>query len=72
MQAVEIFYDPAEMFRQIAKNGNVTKTALPKEEGGKDITTQLHGEGYAAEVSAADVQAAAARGCPFVAGENGE
>ncbi|PQE24080.1 pathogen-related protein [Rutstroemia sp. NJR-2017a BVV2] len=72
MQAVEIFYDPAEMFRQIAKNGNATKTPLPKEEEGKDMTMQLHGEGYAAEVSAADLQAAAASGCPFVAGENGE
>ncbi|KAH9214439.1 hypothetical protein DL95DRAFT_435921 [Leptodontidium sp. 2 PMI_412] len=43
LQSVETWFDPMEMFRQIAPTGDVTKTtATPN--SGEDITTQLHGE----------------------------
>ncbi|ATZ57691.1 hypothetical protein BCIN_15g02420 [Botrytis cinerea B05.10] len=68
LQAVEIFYDPLEMFRQIANKSDVKKIELPK--GSKDdLTTLLHGEGYAAEQPEAAV---ASTGCPFMPGENRE
>ncbi|KAF7936913.1 hypothetical protein BELL_0154g00100 [Botrytis elliptica] len=68
LQAVEIFYDPLEMFRQIVNNSDVKKSELPK--GSKDdLTTLLNGEGYAAEQSEAAVLST---GCPFMPGENRE
>ncbi|KAF8855554.1 hypothetical protein BDZ45DRAFT_500285 [Acephala macrosclerotiorum] len=43
LQSVETWFDPMEMFRQIAPTGVVTKTIhVPKP--GEDITTQLHGD----------------------------
>lgn len=68
LQAVEIFYDPLDMFRQIARKSDVKKTELPTESK-EDLTTLLHGEGYAAEKTDAEV---AATGCPFMPGENKE
>jgi len=42
LQAVETWFDPMEMFRQISPAGDVTRsTPVPKP--GEDITTQLHG-----------------------------
>lgn len=56
------------MFRQIANKSDVKKSELPK--GSKDdLTTLLHGEGYAANQSEAAVLST---GCPFMAGENKE
>lgn len=43
LQAVETWFDPLEMFRQIAPSGEVTRT-VPIPNPGEDITTQLHGE----------------------------
>ncbi|KAB8292160.1 hypothetical protein EYC80_007903 [Monilinia laxa] len=68
LQSVEIFYDPLEMFRQIAKKAGVKKTELPTNSK-EDLTTLLHGEGYAAEKPEAGVASA---GCPFLPGENRE
>ncbi|CZR54155.1 uncharacterized protein PAC_04038 [Phialocephala subalpina] len=43
LQSVETWFDPMEMFRQIAPTGAVTRTIhVPKP--GEDITTQLHGD----------------------------
>lgn len=43
LQAVDTWFDPLEMFRQISPAGDVTRTIhVPKP--GEDITTQLHGE----------------------------
>ena len=33
--SLEVWYDPNEMFRQIAKDGEVT--VVPKDEGGSDV-----------------------------------
>ncbi|KAL2070845.1 hypothetical protein VTL71DRAFT_13871 [Oculimacula yallundae] len=79
LQNVETWFDPMEMFRQIAANGEVTRTAVTPDPG-KDILKQLHGEevipveamanSEGSEVVAAahevlsDVSAGA---CPFVA-----
>ncbi|KAG4030150.1 hypothetical protein MFRU_013g01730 [Monilinia fructicola] len=68
LQSVEIFYDPFEMFRQIAKKADLKKTELPSNSK-EDLTTLLHGEEYAAEKSEAGVASA---GCPFFPGENRE
>lgn len=67
LQAVEIFYDPLDMFRQIAKKSDVKKSELPKDSN-QDLTSLLHGEGYAAEKS----DAIPASACPFMPGENRE
>ncbi|KAI9650956.1 hypothetical protein NHQ30_000991 [Ciborinia camelliae] len=68
LQAVELFYDPLELFRQIAKKNEVKKTDLPSDSK-EDLTTLLHGEGYQAEKPEVGVASA---GCPFMAGENRE
>ncbi|KAJ8061604.1 hypothetical protein OCU04_009410 [Sclerotinia nivalis] len=68
LQAVEIFYDPLEMFRQIAKKSDVKKTKLSTESE-DDLTTLLHGDGYAAEKPEAGVPST---GCPFMPAENKE
>ncbi|CZT00372.1 uncharacterized protein RAG0_08420 [Rhynchosporium agropyri] len=43
LQGVETWFDPMEMFRQIASKGEVTKSS-PTPESSEDLTTQLHGE----------------------------
>ena len=66
LQSVETWFDPMEMFRQIAANGTVNKTSLVQVPG-KDLSSQLFGEnevygGEDSNLSAADVSAA----CPFL------
>lgn len=68
LQAVEIFYDPLEMFRQIAKKSNVKKTKLSTESK-DDLTTLLYGDGYAVEKPDASVPFTS---CPFLPAENKE
>lgn len=47
LQAVETWFDPMDMFRQIAPAGHVTKTKQTPTPG-EDLTTQLHGDETAA------------------------
>jgi hypothetical protein len=67
LQNVETWFDPMEMFRQIAANGTVNKTSLVQVPG-KDLSSQLFGEenevpgGEGSNLSAADASAA----CPFL------
>jgi hypothetical protein len=67
LQSVETWFDPMEMFRQIAANGTVNKTSLVQVPG-KDLSSQLFGEedevhgGEDSNLSAANASA----GCPFL------
>jgi hypothetical protein len=67
LQSVETWFDPMEMFRQIAANGAVTKTSLVQVPG-KDLSAQLFGEenevhgGEDSNLSTVDASAA----CPFL------
>lgn len=66
LQSVETWFDPMEMFRQIAPNGLVNKTPLVPVPG-EELSSQLFGEenevygGEVLNLSAADTSAA----CPF-------
>ena len=67
LQSVETWFDPMEMFRQIAAHGTVSKTSLVQVPG-KDLSSQLFGEENEmhgveeSTISAADASAA----CPFL------
>ncbi|KAI6711655.1 hypothetical protein PZA11_003003 [Diplocarpon coronariae] len=51
LQSVETWFDPMEMFRQIAPKGDVTRTNFTPVRG-EEITTQLHGDETAAHEKA--------------------
>jgi len=75
LQAVETWFDPLEMFRQIAPSGEVTRT-VPIPNPGEDITTQLHGEDEVPEETSVskgsatavhtDMASATSASCPFL------
>jgi hypothetical protein len=45
LQSVETWFDPLEMFRQIAPNGIVNKTII-EPEAGQTFSSQLHGDSH--------------------------
>jgi hypothetical protein len=65
IQNVETWFDPMEMFRQIARNGNVERIPnIPI--AGQDLTSQLFGEDHD-EHGHDHVKPGATDGtCPFV------
>ncbi|KAK0103380.1 hypothetical protein ONS95_005406 [Cadophora gregata] len=79
LQSVETWFDPMEMFRQIAPNGEVTKTPVVTKPG-EDITTLLHGEetvpveevlnsagSTATAMAHEEMAGATTAACPFIA-----
>lgn len=52
LQAVETWYDPLAMFRQMTPSGEMERGVLPM---GTDITTRLHGEEESGQAA-----------CPFI------
>ncbi|KAG9245553.1 hypothetical protein BJ878DRAFT_533829 [Calycina marina] len=69
LQSVEVWFDPLEMFRQIAPGGVVNKV---KHEpvAGLDLITQLHGEetvdGQEVEAAHAEMNTITSAECPFI------
>jgi hypothetical protein len=71
LQSVEIWFDPMEMFRQIAPAGVVTKVPVALAPG-QDISSQLHGD-YEDEDEVAPASSTKSAGdaissaaCPFM------
>ena len=69
LQSVEVWFDPLEMFRQIAPSGVVSKVhhePIP----GQDLTSQLHGEETAddeeLETTHAEMSTITPAECPFM------
>ena len=62
---METWFDPMEMFRQIAPNGIVNRTQKPPI-ADQDLTSQLFGEDDAADGVEEEHLTAADGACPFI------
>ena len=69
LQSVEVWFDPLEMFRQIALDGVVNKI-LHNPIQGQDLTSQLHGEETVddeeLEATHAEMSSITPAECPFM------
>ncbi len=76
LQSVETWFDPMEMFRQIAPTGNITRSVYTPKPG-EDISTALHGDDTATERAEAEdgavitdeMSGMTLAACPFISGQ---